>query len=321
MALEATLFRRTRLRSHHHCLELVEAYAAIATLWERFCLAAYIGIGPGVARCFGVDTSAMWQRADAIIADLFAASRLSPQEIAGMLRQYVKLALEGEDHLPFDEARAAIYDQPFYPLVTHVTFALQPSAVARMKFIRKVVESISTERVAVADLGCGSGMILCDVLMMKPLWTGYGLDISAAAINYARRLAVHKGVAGRADFRTGNISDLPYRDGSLDLVVASEVIEHVPEPEQIIKEMARVLRPGGQLLLTMPVESHTPAHAHTLSRVEDLHTLCVSAGFNVRRMETRWHFGFGDDRKHVFALAEAGEGKSEKARVMQDYAA
>jgi SAM-dependent methyltransferase len=321
VALEATLFRRTRLGSHRHCLALVEAYAAIATLWERFCLAAYISIGPGVARCFGADTSAMWKRADAIIADLFAASSLSPEEIAAMLRQYVKLALEGEDHLPFDEARAAIYDQPFYPLVTHVTFALQPSAVARMKFIRKVVEAIPAERIALADLGCGSGMILCDVLAMKPLWTGYGLDISPAAINYARRLAVHKGVAGRADFRTGNISGLPYRDGSLDLVVASEVVEHVPEPEQIIKEMARVLRPGGQLIITMPVESHTPAHAHTLSRAEDLHSLCEAAGLNVRRIETRWHFGFGDDRKHVFALAETGEAINEKATVLQDCAA
>lgn len=293
------------MRTHRHCLELVEAYAAFATLWERFCLAAYVGIGPGVARCFGAgDTSVMWKRADSIIADVMASSRLSPREIAEMLRRYVKLRLEEEDHLPFAEARARIYEQPFYPVVTHFTFALQPSAVARLKFVREVVNSMPAVRATVADLGCGSGMILCEVLKMKPLWTGYGLDISQAAVDYARRLAEHKGVAPRAGFHTGDITDLPYQDESLDLLIASEVIEHAPDPERVIREMARALRPGGQVILTMPLESHTPCHLNALNRAEDLRSLCERANLNVRRIEPKWHFGFGDDRKHIFVQAE-----------------
>jgi 2-polyprenyl-3-methyl-5-hydroxy-6-metoxy-1,4-benzoquinol methylase len=304
VALEATLFRRTRLGTHRHCLELVEAYAAFATLWERFCLAAYVGIGPGVARCFGADTSAMWKRADSIIADVMASSRLSPREIAGMLRHYVKLRLEEEDHLPFEEARARIYDQPFYPVVTHFTFALQPSAVARVKFVGEVVNAMRTVRATVADLGCGSGMILCEVLKMKRAWTGYGLDVSRAAVDYARRLAEHKGVANRAGFHDGDMTDLPYRSESLDLVIASEVIEHTPDPARVIGEIARALRPGGQVVLTMPMQSHTPCHLGVLSGAEDLRSLCERANLSVRRIEPRWHFGFGDDRKHIFVMAE-----------------
>jgi SAM-dependent methyltransferase len=304
VALEVTLFRKTRLGAHRHCLELVEAYAAFASLWERFCLAAYVGIGPGVARCFGADTSAMWKRADAIIADVLAASRLSPPEVAGMLRRYVKLKLGGEAHLPFEEARVQIYEQPFYPVVTHFTFALQPSAVARVKFVREVGCTLPAGRARVADLGCGSGMILCDLLKMRPLWTGCGLDISRAAINYARRLAEHKRVAERAHFHTGDIADLPYASQSLDLVIASEVIEHTPEPAQVIAEIARVLRPGGQLILTMPMESHTPCHLHALNRAADLRALCERTDLSLRQLEPQWHFGFGDDRKHIFALAE-----------------
>lgn len=304
MALEATLFRRTRLGTHRHCLELVEAYAAFATLWERFCLAAYVGIGPGVARCFGADTAAMWKRADSIIADVMASSRLSPREIAGMLRRYVKLRMEETSHLPFTEARIKIYDQPFYPVVTHFTFALQPSAVARLKFIREVVASMPAAHATVADLGCGSGMVLCEILKMKPSWTGYGLDISEAAVDYARRLAEHKGVAARAGFHAGDITDLPYRSESLALVIASEVIEHTSDPQHVIVEIARSLRPGGQVVLTMPMESHTPCHLNALSRAEDLRALCERAKLSVRRIEPQWHFGFGDDRKHIFVLAE-----------------
>ncbi|HEY0407901.1 MAG TPA: methyltransferase domain-containing protein [Pyrinomonadaceae bacterium] len=305
MAWEVNLFRRTRLGAHRHCLELAEAYADFAPLWERCCLAAYVGIGPQVAHWFGADTATLWRRADAVIADLFAVSRLSAREIARLLRQYIRLRFEREDHLPFAEARAGIYDQLFYPVVTHFTFALQPSAVARLKFIREVVAAMKLEDASVADLGCGSGMMLCDVLALKPGWRGHGLDISAAAVNYARRLAAHKGISERAEFRAGDIARLPYTTGSLDLVIASEVIEHLPEPARVIAEIARVLRPGGKLILTMPLESHTPAHIHALSGPEDFGALCAKANLRVTRTEPKWHFGYGDDRKHLFALAEA----------------
>lgn len=309
MAWEVNLFRKTRLKAHSNCLELAEAYADFAPLWERCCLAAYVGIGPQVARWFGADTSALWKRADAVIADLFAVSSLTAREIAGLLRQYIKIRLEREHHLPFDEARAGIYEQLFYPVVTHFTFALQPSAVARLKFVREAVKNISSERAEVADLGCGSGMILCDVLALKPRWSGQGLDISEAAVDYARRLAQHKRISDRAEFRIGDIARLPFANNSLDLVIASEVVEHMPEPAGVIAEIARVLRPGGLMILTMPLDSHTPAHINALSRPEDFRVLCEKAGLRVSLIEPQWHFGYGDDRKHLFALAVAGTKK------------
>jgi SAM-dependent methyltransferase len=303
MAWEASLLRKTRLGVHRNCLELVEAYADFAPLWERLCLVAYAGIGPTVGRWFGGDTRAMWQKADEIIADLLAVSRLAPREIASLLRRYIQIKLEDEEHLPLEEARVKIYDQLFYPIVTHFTYALQPSAGARLKFVRETVKAITEEHLSFADLGCGAGMMLCEVLLTKDTWTGQGLDISPAAIRYAQDLASHKGVAGRAGFRTGDIARLPFAAESLDLLIASEVVEHMPDPSQVVKEMARVLRPGGRLILTMPLESHTPAHALTLDQPEDFRSLCESAGLRVESLKSKWHFGYGDDNKHIFAVA------------------
>lgn len=305
MAFEARLFGRTRLGKYRHCLELIEANSRLAPLWERVCLALFAGAGPPLARLFGVDTSENWARADHIIADVLAVTGSSADEIARHLRRYVRLRKERGDHLPLDEARGAIYDQPFYPVVTHVTYALQPSATARLNFVREVVRGVCAQGGEVADLGCGSGVILSEILLMKREWTGHGLDISRQSVAYARRLAAHKGVATRASFQTGCVTKLPYADESLSLVIASEVVEHMPEPGVVISEITRVLRPGGQLILTMPIESSTPAHAHTLGGREDLRALLRAAGLRVRRLEPRWHLGFGDDRKHVFALAEA----------------
>ncbi len=50
----------------------------------------------------------------------------------------------------------------------------------------------------------------------------------------------------------GDGARLPVRDGSVDTVLSTEVLEHVPDPRSFVQEMARVLKPGGKLLLTVP---------------------------------------------------------------------
>lgn len=59
---------------------------------------------------------------------------------------------------------------------------------------------------------------------------------------------------GEIDF-TGDITDIPVPEGSFDVVLCTEVLEHVPHPVDALKEMARILVPGGRLLLTAPLGS------------------------------------------------------------------
>jgi ubiquinone/menaquinone biosynthesis C-methylase UbiE len=174
-----------------------------------------------------------------------------------------------------------------------------------MRFVRRIVESLASSKAIVADLGCGSGAMLCEVLRDRPGWTGYGLDISTEAISYARRLAAHKEVAGRAQFQTGCLMNLPFASNSFDVVIASEVVEHLPCPERVFEELSRVLAPGGLLLMTVPAESHTPAHIQAINSAEDLCGLIERTGLAVASVETKWHVSYGDDRKHIFAVAKS----------------
>lgn len=89
------------------------------------------------------------------------------------------------------------------------------------------------------DVGCGGGL-LAPYLQGR----GYrhlGVDVTASALRLA---AAHGVAATRADARA-----LPFADRSIDVVVAGEVLEHVPGMPQVVAELARVLRPGGTLVL------------------------------------------------------------------------
>ncbi|MCR4513805.1 bifunctional 2-polyprenyl-6-hydroxyphenol methylase/3-demethylubiquinol 3-O-methyltransferase UbiG [Aeromicrobium sp. 50.2.37] len=57
---------------------------------------------------------------------------------------------------------------------------------------------------------------------------------------------------GRGAVQAGTILDMPYADASFDVVLASEILEHVPEDEQAISELVRILAPGGTLAVTVP---------------------------------------------------------------------
>jgi 2-polyprenyl-6-hydroxyphenyl methylase/3-demethylubiquinone-9 3-methyltransferase len=61
-------------------------------------------------------------------------------------------------------------------------------------------------------------------------------------------------VARRCDSTrvVGSILNIPFEDGRFDVVMSTEVIEHTPDPEQAVRELCRVVRPGGLLVLTSP---------------------------------------------------------------------
>ncbi|PWT81224.1 MAG: hypothetical protein C5B44_04115 [Acidobacteria bacterium] len=198
-----------------------------------------------------------------------------------------------------------MYHQSFYPVVTHFTFAFQSSAVARLRFIRSVVAAVGFRQASVADLGCGSGAMLCEVLKPMPGWTGFGLDISPVAVMYARRLALHKQVQDRAHFQQGSVMNLPFSDGSLDLVIASEVLEHLPEAQKAFSEISRVLRPGGLLVATIPIESHGPTHITSLKDENEFRDLCRTVDLRIQSLSSKWHLTFGDDPRHLFVVAQS----------------
>jgi 2-polyprenyl-3-methyl-5-hydroxy-6-metoxy-1,4-benzoquinol methylase len=98
--------------------------------------------------------------------------------------------------------------------------------------------SAPMDQLRVLDVGCSSGII---TNVLGPHFRVVtGTDIDREALVYAARTKV-----SNADFLPADAMDLPFREETFDVVICAHVYEHVPNAEKLLKEIHRVLRPGG----------------------------------------------------------------------------
>lgn len=100
----------------------------------------------------------------------------------------------------------------------------------------------------VLDAGCGSGTK--SLHLARRGFRVLGLDFSAAILEPARQAAAVAGLAGRIEFQQGDLTALSLPTGSLRRIVCWGVLMHVPAVEKAVAELARVLAPGGTLVVS-----------------------------------------------------------------------
>lgn len=124
----------------------------------------------------------------------------------------------------------------------------------------------------VLDAGCGVGWGSV-ALANAGAHQVVGLDIDELAIANARdRADARERAAATTMFVRGDLRALPFDDASFDLVVCFEALEHVTDPDRVLDELRRVLRPNGVLAVSSPnrgvYPSGNPFHLHELTSQE-----------------------------------------------------
>ncbi|MEJ7712517.1 MAG: class I SAM-dependent methyltransferase [Pyrinomonadaceae bacterium] len=100
---------------------------------------------------------------------------------------------------------------------------------------------------SVLEIGCGNG---ADGVMFALHGAHYtGVDLTEAAVEATKRHFAVMGLAG--DFRVENAEQLSFADNTFDVVYSYGVIHHTPDPEKALREIYRVLKPGGRALMML----------------------------------------------------------------------
>ncbi len=128
--------------------------------------------------------------------------------------------------------------------------------------LRYLLEDLSPVKGRVLDVGCGAGSVAKAVKRERPDLDVFGCDLSQSA------LAIAESSNGLVDFRLATAERLPFGDAEFDFVWIFDVLEHVADPEVVLREVARVLKPGGGFHIVLPLEGQP----HTLYRLLDCGT-------------------------------------------------
>ncbi|HLZ57693.1 MAG TPA: bifunctional 2-polyprenyl-6-hydroxyphenol methylase/3-demethylubiquinol 3-O-methyltransferase UbiG [Ktedonosporobacter sp.] len=117
----------------------------------------------------------------------------------------------------------------------------------RCDYIESCIERVfgvgALRQQVVLEVGCGGGLI-CETLARRGAVV-IGIDPAQAALQAARTHVAQSGLGQNAYFEQGYAETLPYADGSFSVIVCLDVLEHVSNLAATIREIARVLAPGG----------------------------------------------------------------------------
>jgi ubiquinone/menaquinone biosynthesis C-methylase UbiE len=104
----------------------------------------------------------------------------------------------------------------------------------------------------VLEVGCGRGFYLKTLKTIWPNLDITGIDINQKYLDIARKFL------GNSDVKliNGDATRLPFKDNSFDRIIATEILEHIPDDKKAIAEMYRVLKPDGIAMVTVPNKNY-----------------------------------------------------------------
>ena len=178
------------------------------------------------------------------------------------------------------------------------------------------------------DVACGPGTLA--LRFARHVRWVCALDLTPAILARARSNAIKDGLANLV-CALGDAQALPFRDGSLDIAVTSYSLHHISDPAKVLREMARVVKPGGRVGVLDIVVPEDPkirelnhrieyirdnSHSRSLAR-SDFDRIFAAAGLRIVATEAHGHPRTFDHWMHVAGWKRADREYREARRLME----
>lgn len=111
--------------------------------------------------------------------------------------------------------------------------------------LKKILPSKDSQKFL--DFGCGTGKLIREMNLLHPKNKYLGIDVSESAIKVAK-----KSTPWASFYVVQDGNKFPFKNASFDFILAADVIEHVYNTKETFSELVRVLKKGGQILITTP---------------------------------------------------------------------
>ena len=132
----------------------------------------------------------------------------------------------------------------------------------RLETLRRFAAARPTDRIL--EVGVGGGHVLAKFPGMQRT----GIDLSPTMLQRARRR-----LGGDVELLQGSADQLPFEDATFDVVLCTEVLEHVVEPARVVRELMRVAAPGARVVVSIPNEAIIDRAKRMIRRMPIIRTL------------------------------------------------
>jgi ubiquinone/menaquinone biosynthesis C-methylase UbiE len=101
----------------------------------------------------------------------------------------------------------------------------------------------------ILDIGTGSGRIPINIARLCQEFDITAIDMSENMLAIAKKNSTANGTDNRIEFKVADAKQLPFQDNTFDMVISHVTLHHIPNPLSMLKEVNRVLKPGGGILI------------------------------------------------------------------------
>ncbi|MBV5260569.1 class I SAM-dependent methyltransferase [Synechococcus moorigangaii CMS01] len=160
-------------------------------------------------------------------------------------------------------------------------------------FANLVVATYPQETALVLDLGTGTAQIPILLGQQRPQWHIKGTDLARSMLALGQKNVVAAGLHGQIELVDADAKNLPWPDQSFDVIISNSLIHHLPDPLPCFKEMGRLLKPQGKIIVR---DLFRP---DSIADIDRIVAAAEGPGFDDRQRQLFW-----DSLHAAFTLGE-----------------